>query len=167
MEQALQLKRANNAPCKNDRKAYLQRVMLTRWEIGFGEVAPLIDSALTSSRATGLCPEENRETSRTAVKLLTDRLSVFVSHLLLLLLSFMKRASYGDQTRRDVWVCNEYYNSDASSTCESCQLRVLDKYVVITPFWLQKYISYQFDKESESEKMKYRNTLFVCFIAFN
>lgn len=127
----------------------------------------MIDSALTSSRTTGLCPEENRETSRTAVKLLTDRLSVFVSHLLLLLLLFMKRASYGDQTRRDVWACNEYYNSDASSTCESCQLRVLDKYVTITPFWLQKYISYQFDKESESEQMKYRNTLFVCFIAFN
>lgn len=126
----------------------------------------MIDSALTSSRTTGLCPEENRETSRTAVKLLTDRLSVFVSHLLLLLL-FMKRASYGDQTRRDVWACNEYYNSDASSTCESCQLRVLDKYVTVTPFWLQKYISYQFDKESESEQMKYRNTLFVYFIAFN
>lgn len=32
MEQALQLKRANKPPCKNDRKAYLQRVMLTRWE---------------------------------------------------------------------------------------------------------------------------------------
>jgi len=30
MEQAMQLKRANKAPCKNDRKAYLQRVMLTR-----------------------------------------------------------------------------------------------------------------------------------------
>ncbi|XP_017847980.1 nocturnin isoform X2 [Drosophila busckii] len=29
MEQALQQKRANKVPCKNDRKAYLQRVMLT------------------------------------------------------------------------------------------------------------------------------------------
>ncbi|XP_023172045.2 nocturnin isoform X1 [Drosophila hydei] len=29
MEQALQLNRANKAPCKNDRKAFLQRVMLT------------------------------------------------------------------------------------------------------------------------------------------
>lgn len=32
MEQALQLNRANKAPCKNDRKAFLQRVMLTRWD---------------------------------------------------------------------------------------------------------------------------------------
>lgn len=40
MEQALQLKRVNKAPCKNDRKAYLQRVMLTRWETSRH---PLID----------------------------------------------------------------------------------------------------------------------------
>jgi len=30
MEPALPIKRANKAPCKNDRKAYLQKVMLTR-----------------------------------------------------------------------------------------------------------------------------------------
>ncbi|KAL7730654.1 hypothetical protein ACLKA6_003431 [Drosophila palustris] len=42
MEQALQLKRANKAPCKNDRKAYLQRVMLTR--MGSFNSAPKINN---------------------------------------------------------------------------------------------------------------------------
>ncbi|XP_015022796.2 nocturnin isoform X4 [Drosophila mojavensis] len=42
MEQAMQLKRANKAPCKNDRKAFLQRVMLTR--MGSFNSAPKINN---------------------------------------------------------------------------------------------------------------------------
>ncbi|XP_037721396.1 nocturnin isoform X2 [Drosophila subpulchrella] len=42
MEPALPIKRANKAPCKNDRKAYLQKVMLTR--MGSFNTAPKINN---------------------------------------------------------------------------------------------------------------------------
>lgn len=32
MEKSLEIKRAGKPPCKNDRKAYLQKVMLTRYQ---------------------------------------------------------------------------------------------------------------------------------------
>ncbi|XP_036337943.1 nocturnin-like isoform X3 [Rhagoletis pomonella] len=42
MEQAMQIKRANKTPCKNDRKSYLQKVMLTR--MGSFNSAPKINN---------------------------------------------------------------------------------------------------------------------------